>query len=173
MSPTRRGGFGVSPDELISDFALVWSSLAALGEGLATADWERPTDCPGWTVRDQYAHLVGTESTLLGEPSPPPIAAPHARNPMGEVNEGWVEVLRSRSGPEVLAVFRAVTDRRLEALRVLTPEAWDRPTPTPVGRGTYASFMEIRIFDSWVHEQDVRRAVGSTGHLDGPVADLA
>ena len=32
-------------------------------------------------------------------------------------------------------------------------------------------FMHIRIFDCWVHEQDIRRAVGRPGHLDGPVAE--
>jgi len=33
--------------------------------------------------------------------------------------------------------------------------------------------MEIRVFDCWVHEQDIRRAVGRVGHLDGRVAELA
>jgi hypothetical protein len=29
--------------------------------------------------------------------------------------------------------------------------------------------MHIRIFDCWVHEQDMRRATGRPGHLTGPV----
>ncbi len=163
----------MSPESLISNLALVWASLTELGDGLSGPDWERPTDCPGWSVRDQYAHMIGTESTLLGEPAPPPYPAPHARNPMGEANEGWVEAVRDRPGPEVLAAFRAVTDRRLAALRALPAEAWEAATATPVGPGTYATFMEIRVFDCWVHEQDVRRAVGRPGHLDGTVAELA
>jgi uncharacterized protein (TIGR03083 family) len=32
--------------------------LADLGQ-LTDADWQRPTDCTGWTVRDMVAHLVG------------------------------------------------------------------------------------------------------------------
>jgi uncharacterized protein (TIGR03083 family) len=163
----------MSPDELIGGLALVWSSLGGLGTDLAAADWERPTDCPGWTVRDQYAHIVGTESALLGDPAPPPLAAPHARNPMGEVNEGWVDPLRGRSGAAVLETFRIVTDRRLAALRAMTAEQWEAPTDTPVGPGTYATFMEVRIFDCWVHEQDVRRALDRPGHFDGPVAEVA
>jgi uncharacterized protein (TIGR03083 family) len=31
----------------------------------------------------------------------------------------------------------------------------------------------IRIFDNWVHEQDIRRAVGRPGHFAGPVAEHA
>jgi uncharacterized protein (TIGR03083 family) len=31
-------------------------------------------------------------------------------------------------------------------------------------------FLHIRIFDCWVHEQDIRRAVGRPGNLEGPVA---
>jgi uncharacterized protein (TIGR03083 family) len=31
--------------------------------------------------------------------------------------------------------------------------------------------MHIRIFDCWVHEQDMRRAVGCPGHLTGPVVE--
>jgi uncharacterized protein (TIGR03083 family) len=101
------------------------------------------------------------------------VVAPHALNPMGEGNEGWVTRLRTRSGPEVLADFRAVAERRLAALRAMTDDAWEAPTTTPVGPGTYGSFMEIRVFDCWVHEQDIRRAVGRPGHLDGPAAELA
>jgi uncharacterized protein (TIGR03083 family) len=158
---------------VIDDLALEWQALSALGAELTPADWDRPTECPGWTVRDQYAHMIGTESVLLGEAAPPPVHAAHTRNPMGEGNEGWVERWRGRSGPEVLAGFGDVTERRLAALRAMAPEEWEAPTMTPVGPGTYESFMEIRVFDCWVHEQDVRRAVGRPGHLDGPVAAMA
>jgi uncharacterized protein (TIGR03083 family) len=163
----------VSPDDLVADLSSVWSSLAALGDQLTTADWERPTECPGWTVRDVYAHIIGTESALLGEPAPPPISAAHTRNPLGEAIEGWVDRWRGHPGREVLAAFRAVTDRRLAALGALPAAAWEEQTVTPVGPGTYGLFMEIRVFDCWVHEQDVRRAVGRPGHLEGPVAELA
>ena len=161
------------PATLLADLTDVWSSLAALGGSLSSEEWSRPTECPGWSVQDQYAHMIGTESALLGEDGPPPVAAPHAKNRMGELNEGWVAPWRERSGAEVLAAFRVVTDRRLDALRAMTDADWDAPTQTPVGPGPYALFMEIRVFDCWVHEQDIRRAVGRPGHLEGPVADLS
>jgi uncharacterized protein (TIGR03083 family) len=33
--------------------------------------------------------------------------------------------------------------------------------------------LPFRVFDSWVHEQDMRRAVGRPGDLEGPVTDVA
>jgi uncharacterized protein (TIGR03083 family) len=36
-----------------------------------------------------------------------------------------------------------------------------------------ADRLGIRIFDAWVHEQDMRRAVDVPGHFDGPVAEYA
>ena len=172
---TFRDDLGVppTPEALVSDLALVWDRLAAVGEGLSPDDWRRPTECPGWTVQDQFAHMIGTESALAGRPAPAPVPAPHAKGPMGELNEGWVASWRPRTGPEVLAAFREVTGARLAALRAMTPSEWEAPTATPVGPGTYALFMEIRVFDCWIHEQDVRRAVGRPGHLSGPAAALA
>jgi uncharacterized protein (TIGR03083 family) len=164
---------GKSPDDLIADFSEVWSSLSELGSSLSAADWDARTDCPGWSVRDQYAHMIGTESVLLGLPSPAPVQAAHAKNPMGEANEGWVVGWRGQPGPAVLAAFRDVTDRRLAALRAMSGAEWAAQTATPVGPGPYGLFMEIRVFDCWIHEQDVRRAVGRPGHLSGPAADLA
>jgi uncharacterized protein (TIGR03083 family) len=31
--------------------------------------------------------------------------------------------------------------------------------------------MQIRVFDCWVHEQDIRRALGRPGHGHGPAVD--
>jgi hypothetical protein len=44
---------------------------------------------------------------------------------------------------------------------------------TPAGQGTYARFMRIRVFDCWMHEQDIRDAVDRPGHEDGTPAEVA
>ena len=41
---------------------------------------------------------------------------------------------------------------------------------TPTGPGTVADFLHIRVMDCYVHEQDIRRAVGQPGDLDTPAA---
>ena len=48
---------------------------------------------------------------------------------------------------------------------------FDTPWHMPTGPGTLGEFISIRVLDLWVHEQDVRRALGKPGHESGPVAE--
>ena len=50
---------------------------------------------------------------------------------------------------------------------------FDAPSFTPVGPGTYARFTSIRVFDVWVHERDIRVALGLPGNDAGPAAEMA
>lgn len=149
--------------------AETWESLADACRGLRPPQWEVPTECPGWTVKDQLSHLIGLERSLLGE-APPEWGAPlgdHVRNAFAEENEPWIAVRRSQPGPVVLTELIAVTERRLATLRRLTEDEWAHVGPTIVGEVAYADFMTTRIFDSWVHEQDVRLALGRPGGAGG------
>jgi uncharacterized protein (TIGR03083 family) len=152
-----------------------WAAIAALGHELEDAEWARPTECPGWTVRDVVSHMVGTERSLLGDPPPPPIdpAPPHVRNDVGAHNEAWVASRRSWSGGAVLAEFEDVTARRLAQMRAFAAERFDEPGPSPVGVVPYREFMNVRVMDCWVHEQDMRVATSRPGHEAGPAAQLA
>src|SRR5690606_2506465 len=47
-------------------------------------------------------------------------------------------------------------------------ESW-----TPAGRDTYGRFMRIRVMDQWMHEQDMREAVGRPGHLEALAPEAA
>lgn len=154
-----------------------WSALAELGAGLTDGEWSAATPCPGWTVAAQYAHIIGTESSLLGWPNPeagpdlegePP---PHVRNPIGAFNELWVAEMADQSRTAVLGRFAEVTDARRQALAQMDEEDFAAPSWTPVGQADYRRFMQIRIFDCWVHEQDIRDAVERPGHEAGPVAE--
>jgi len=44
---------------------------------------------------------------------------------------------------------------------------------SPVGEGTIYDLLSVRAFDFWVHEQDIRWAIGRHGNLTGLVADHA
>jgi uncharacterized protein (TIGR03083 family) len=162
-------------EPLIALFDDVWGDIVSLCEGLADEQWARPTDCPGWSVQDNVAHMIGTERMLLGEqPDAEPVDdAPHVRNDIGKANEQWIATYRARSGREVLDEFRAVTQRRLDALRGMSDDDWSREGFTPEGPGPYRQFMAIRVFDCWYHDQDIREALDEPGYLDGPVADLS
>lgn len=161
---------------LTDQLAAVWASVDALCDGFEDGDWARATECPGWTVADQVAHMVGTESMLAGRPSPEPADGDppaHVRNDIGRFNEAWLDRYRQLGPATLLGDFREVVAERLQALRGMAEADFDAPSWTPVGKATYRRFMQIRVFDCWVHEQDIRLAVGRPGHLDGPAAEQA
>lgn len=162
---------------MISLLESVWTSVAELCDPLTEAEYDLATECPGWTVRDQLAHMVGTESMLAGLTAPASdqdvSELAHVRNPIGVANEGWVDAFRRRPGRDALDAFRGITAQRLDTLRAMSPDEWDAEGFTPEGPGPYRAFMEIRVFDCWFHEQDIREAVGVPGGMYGGVADLA
>ena len=161
----------MSDQEIVDKLERVWDSMAELCATLSEQEWKLATDCPKWSVQDHVAHIVGTESRLAGRPVPnhTPEDMEHVKNDIGKGNEVWVDFLRPRSGADVLEVFREVTAARLQRMRSMSADDFSEPTQTPVGLGTIRDFMVIRIFDCWVHEQDVRRAIGRPGHMEGPV----
>jgi uncharacterized protein (TIGR03083 family) len=152
-----------------------WGSLALACDNLSEEQWDTPTACPGWSVRDQLSHLIGIERSLEGESVPewPGALGPHVKTPFAEGNEKWIAVRRDRPGDAVLGEFIEVTDRRLATLGALGEEEWAQLGPSPVGNVPYAEFMRVRVFDSWVHEQDARLALGRPGGTGGGASDIA
>lgn len=164
---------GSTGADLTAQLSEEWDSLIALGDELDDPGWERGTPCPGWTVAAQYAHMIGTESMLLGRPNPEvdPGKPEHVRNDIGGFNEVWVAALAGRARKEVLADFAEVTAQRRAALAAMAEADFAAESWTPVGKADYRRFMQIRVFDCWVHEQDIRDAIGTPGHESGPVAE--
>jgi uncharacterized protein (TIGR03083 family) len=157
-----------APNDPIAGLSEVWASLVELGRALDDEGFDRRTACPGWTVKDQFSHVIGTELLLEGEPAPPESeAAPHVLNGLGELNERFVEARRKLPGREVVAELAELFDRRLSTLASLDAEAWSAIGPTPLGMVPYVDYMGLRTFDCWVHEQDVRLAVGRPGGRGG------
>jgi uncharacterized protein (TIGR03083 family) len=154
---------------VVGQLAEVWGSVVTASEGLTPEQWALPTDCPGWSVRDQISHLISIERSLLGDPAPPALAVwpPYVKNPMGQINEPWIEERRGTPGDEVLAEFEVTAARRLEALRSLPSEQFEVVGWSPIGDVPYRTFMTVRVFDSWAHEQDIRIAINRPGGRGG------
>jgi uncharacterized protein (TIGR03083 family) len=159
--------------DIVDKMAQVWRSIEALCADLTETEWKTPTACPGWSVQDQLSHLAGAEANILGRdiPDHTPADMSHVKNDIGKRNEVNVDWRRSWPGSRVLEEFRELTSQRLTNLRAMRDEDFAAETQTPIGPGTMSLFLQIRIFDAWIHEQDMRRALGRPGHLDGPVAE--
>ncbi|MFC8043360.1 maleylpyruvate isomerase family mycothiol-dependent enzyme [Nocardia sp. NPDC057353] len=153
-----------------------WQAIRGLVADFDEAQWQAPTPCPGWSARDVIAHIIGTESSLTGAEPPelPDVTSkPHVRNEIGALNERWVEHFRPLSPAELLGRWDAVIGARTAALTAMTDTEFDAPSWTPEGPGTYARFMRIRVFDCWMHEQDLRAAIGRPGGTDTTAGEIA
>jgi uncharacterized protein (TIGR03083 family) len=167
--------FGEQGTAARAALAETWAHLAEVGASLEQPEWDRPTPCPGWSVKDQYSHVIGIERMLLGEAAPSwdgPLGD-HVKNDFAASLEPWVAVRRGRPPGEIHAEFLEVTAIRLAAMAALSPEEWARIGPSPGGEVPYADFMDLRAFDSWVHEQDVRTATGRPGGCGGLASRIA
>ena len=153
-----------------------WHSLDGVCRSLGPADWAAETGCPGWTVKDVVAHVAGAEASLLGRPQPAhevPADLPHVRNEMGAVMEVAVDFRRPWPAERVLAEFEEVTAARLAELRAPGFDLEAAVASPFGGETTLGRLLPIRVLDSYADEQDVRRAVGRPGHLDGPAFELS
>ncbi len=152
-----------------------WESLADACHELSSTEWALPTECPGWDVKDQLSHLIGVERAIMGEAAPAwdENLGDHVKNDFAASNEPWIAVRRGRPGPDVFTEFVDVTRTRLAQEAGRSEREWAAVGWTPVGQRPHAVFMEVRVFDSWVHEQDVRRALdrpGGSGNLASAMA---
>jgi uncharacterized protein (TIGR03083 family) len=110
--------------------------LATLLEGLTPQQWESPTLCKGWRVRDVVAHVIGYD-------------------PLNRLQlVRWMArglVTRGGSNAFEVAQYRATSTEELTALvrRYAVPQ------------GVTAGFGgRIALTDGMIHQQDIRRPLG-------------
>ena len=166
--------------DVLSGLFGVWDSLDSLLGELSEQQWQAATPLPGWRVHDVVAHMIGTESSLQGLELPDAdidvSTLDHVRNGVGAVNEAWVRYLRAESGADLQRRLSSVTADRREHLTSMSVDDWNAPRPTPVGLESFGRFMRVRVFDCWMHEQDIRDGVdlpSSDAELSGPAARLS
>lgn len=151
-----------------------FKSLDFLGSSLTQQEWHSSASLPGWMVFDIYAHIIGTESLLEGYELPytklDVASFSHVHNELGTFNETWIESLSGLNSESMLDRFRRVTNSRLQSLKAMSTKEFEAETTTPIGPAPYWRFMQIRVFDCWMHEQDIREGLGRAGHESGPCA---
>ena len=164
--------------DLLAGYVAVWWQAVAdqltLLETLDPDDWRAPTDLPGWTVHDVVAHTAHLEAILAGAPEETVEFTPgeHVRGLMGYYTEQGVVARRDRTSAELVAEIRDSSSRRHEQLLADPPtDASARPTVIFGGvPWDWRTLLRNRPLDVWMHEQDIRRAVGRPGNLDSEPA---
>lgn len=164
-------------DALVRYVEVWWQAVddfTSLLEELPAEAWSTPTDLPGWDVRAVAAHVAHLEATQagraheevdIGEPA-------HVRGTMGVFTEQGVVGRRGHTPDELIQEIRACATSRHTQLLADPPADGAAPAPGVFGAigWTVEQLLRNRPLDVWLHEQDVRRATGRPGNLDGPAA---
>ncbi|WP_326666725.1 maleylpyruvate isomerase family mycothiol-dependent enzyme [Streptomyces canus] len=164
----------------LQPYADAWThSIEAISElvtPLVEGEWNRRTPCPGWSVRDVVSHVIGLDCEMLGDPRPIhtlPRDLFHVTNDHQRYMEMQVDVRRHHTAPEMTSELEYVVIRRNRQLR---NDSRDPGTKVrgPLGTElTLADSMRQHAFNVWVHEQDLRTALGRPGNLDSPGGHIA
>ena len=130
--------------------------------------WQTQSLCPEWTARDVVTHLGMMERVMTGwlptgDGAPPPL------DRIAPYHEEVAALDDNAFAGRISEIFAA----RRGDLAKLTPADLDIPTWTPIGRKSYGGFLEIRIFDFWVHERDITTPLRWSTDDAGPGAEIA
>ena len=142
---------GASRTEITNGFLEELDRFADLVRSLDDAEWRAASRCAGWTTADVAAHVTGTLTDIL--------AGRFDGLGTPEVTEREVVERRGRSQAELadeLAQDRAGASALLDAF---DDTAWDGPAPGGIP-GTVANGIETLWFDTYLHAEDIRDAIG-------------
>lgn len=153
----------------LNSYVQAWSESARAVQEvcarLGADDWELPTDCPRWRVRDVVAHLAALETELTAGEGAAPTGGTVV---VSDHTEAGVRARAGDTPDQLLAEFAEAVDARVLQLRELPADPTAPAPRTPAGVAwDWQTLLRNRAVDLWVHEQDVRRAVGDAGGFDG------
>ena len=136
-------------DAPLAPLATALDGIGRLVSAVHGSQWDLPTPCADWTVRQLLNHLVGGNRlftrVLRGEPLPPR------------------EQLGRRAGEDQLgdgpaAAFRTSATGLLAAFG--TPGVLERTHTVPAGTLPGPAVLHLRIVETLVHGWDLARATG-------------
>jgi len=164
-----------------------YERFLALLRALGPDDWDRPTDCTRWTVKDVAAHIVGETEAFASLPEfvHQWRHAARVRREIGAhhlidgVNEVEVRDRRSLSQAQLIERMAGRVDAAVRLRARLPRPLRAVPVTFPVvGRRSVGYLVDLVITrDVWMHRVDIARATGAelvlTPEHDGRlVADM-
>lgn len=146
-----------------------YDRLIVLLNSLSAEEWNNPTVCAGWTVKDMVAHLVGAAegnaSVIEGFNQifrGLRIARSKGVHTVDGVNEFQVEKRRRLTPVELLDRLADIADKAIRG-RVRTPRLIRKlkltdPTGGKMTMGHLVDVIYTR--DEWLHRNDIAEATG-------------
>jgi uncharacterized protein (TIGR03083 family) len=156
-------------------FAPMRAELLRVLAGLSDDQWNAPTACSAWSVRDVALHILGDDMGLLSnrrdQDSPPGkfdafadlVAYINARNAV------WVEATRRLSRHLLLALLDFTGAQWVEYVRSVDPEALAGPIGwTGSAQDSMGLHLARELTEYWMHHQHICEAVGVISLKDAP-----
>jgi uncharacterized protein (TIGR03083 family) len=161
------------------------AALLELLRGLSAEDWERPTECPAWTVKGLVLHVLGDDLSLLSRQRDASLdgltlyAIDHPgvtfRALLDGFNEQWVTAATFLSVDLVLELLRLVGEWSDTFYREVGLENVAREPVGLFANSDPSPYWQViaREYDErFIHQSQVRRAVGAP-ELDGELVTWA
>ena len=123
-----------------------WDDFGKLVRSLSPEDWDSPTRCEGWQVRDVANHVVGTVAEVAA-------GTVGSKTPEEEAAE------RRGHSPDDTAAELETSLAAVQPLIEATDDAaWDGPSMVP--ELTIRQGVATLWYDTFVHADDIRAALG-------------
>jgi uncharacterized protein (TIGR03083 family) len=163
----------VPPVNLVPLFPALHRELMALLRGLSPDDWNKPTACALWSVKDIVAHLLDSclRRLSFGRDGLNPVPDRPIRNYgdlvayLNELNAQWITATR-RLSPGVLMDLMQLAEPQLHQHFIsLDPEGPARFGVAWAGEEQSANWFDVgrEYTERWLHQQQIREAVGAPG----------
>jgi uncharacterized protein (TIGR03083 family) len=169
------------------------AALADLLEGLTPEQWEHPSACPGWTVRDVAAHVISSPLAGTGDLVGAVVRARGSFNrmmydeakrssarPTAEIVADYRRVQGSRRRPPGTSVLDPLLDVLVHTQDIALPLGLTHPMPPEAARAaadhvwrrSFPFRARTRLAGLRLQATDVDWAVGDGQLVTGPMEAL-
>lgn len=151
-------------------FPEIHEELISLLKSLSAKDWQKPTVCSGWLVKDVALHILGGEIGNISRRRDGCEASVSINNWeelvtfINDWNQSWISAAR-RISPRLLIDLLELTGtqmcayyQELDPFSIGGPVDWVGAEPAPVWLDLAREYTE-----RWHHQQHIRDAVGRPG----------
>jgi uncharacterized protein (TIGR03083 family) len=144
--------------EMVAALRAQRAETLAVLEDLTETQWSTEI-VPRWRTREVAAHLVSTDQASVNGTYLTWGFRPRPMSSIEEWNDHAVAKWADRPVPELLRALDKY-GRRFARLLSLPPRRLSNlALPTPFGKVSTAWLGMLRVYDEWVHVEDIRRAL--------------
>lgn len=143
------------PDSPLQQLSRSLDALGQLVQGIRDEQWDDPTPCTQWSVRDLVSHLVAGNrlfTAVLLDGVPPDVPGD------GQVTRDELRTAHRESAEALLAAFAS-------------PGVMDRVVTVPFGTVPGRAALHLRLVEALVHGWDLAHATGQSPRFDDELAE--